>query len=467
MTKPLNATTHDAGQRPPARIVHLGLGAFHRAHQAWYTQRAGDGWGIAAFTGRSPEAAELLSAQDGLYTLVERGPDGDKHEVISSVVSAHDGADLAALASLVAQAEVAVVTLTVTEAGYKLRPGNAELDTDDPQVAADIEALRSHYAKDFTVSQGLGGKVKSATARLVVGLAARRAADGWPIAVVSCDNLPGNGAAAKASVLGFASAVDPLLARWISDNVSFVDSSIDRITPRTTDEDKQAVAEATGYDDASPVITEPFASWVLAGDFPGGRPAWENAGAVFVEDLEAFERRKLWLLNGAHSLMAYAGVLRGHGTVAAALADEKVSGWVEDFWDAAANHLTDPELDIPGYRAALRDRFNNPRIAHYLTQIGMDGSLKLAARAVPVLLAEREAGRDGAAALRPIAAWMDRVTEQVSAGEHVKDPAGPRIAIAAGADDQTPALLAIIDEHLATEPETVAALKALRGTFKN
>ncbi|WP_221932993.1 mannitol dehydrogenase family protein [Tessaracoccus rhinocerotis] len=467
MTEPLNATTYEAGTRPPVRIVHLGLGAFHRAHQAWYTQRAGDGWGIAAFTGRSPDAAEVLAAQDGLYTLVVRGPDGDSHEVITSVVAAHDGADLAALAALVAQAEVAVVTLTVTEAGYKLRPGNAELDVDDPQVAADIEALRAHYAKDFTVGHALGGKVRSATARLVVGLAARRAADGWPIAVVSCDNLPGNGAAAKASVLGFASAVDPLLAKWIVDNVSFVDSSIDRITPRTTDEDKLAVAEATGYADASPVVTEPFASWVLAGDFPGGRPAWESAGAVFVDDLEAFERRKLWLLNGAHSLMAYAGALRGHGTISAALADPVVSGWVEDFWDAAANHLTDPELDVPGYRAALRDRFANPRIAHYLSQIGMDGTLKLAARAVPVFLAERRAGRDGVAALRPIAAWMDRVTEQVSAGEHVQDPAGPRIAIAAGTDDQTPALLALVDQQLASELDVVAALKALRGTFKN
>nr|WP_255622082.1 hypothetical protein [Tessaracoccus sp. OS52] len=258
-----------------------------------------------------------------------------------------------------------------------------------------------------------------------------------------------------------------MLANWISENVSFVDTSIDRITPRTTDEDRQAVAEATGYEDASPVITEPFSSWVLAGDFPGGRPAWENAGAVIVDDLEAFERRKLWLLNGSHSLMAYAGALRGHATVAAALSDPKVSEWVEQFWDAAANHLTDPVLDIPGYRAALRERFNNPRIAHYLAQIGMDGSLKLAARALPVFAAEREAGRDGTAALRPVAAWMDRVTEQVTAGETVKDPAGPRIAIAAGNDEQTRALLAVIDENLAADDAVVAALKSLRGTFKD
>lgn len=473
-TRPLNATTYDAGTRPTVRIVHLGLGVFHRAHQAWYTERAEDGWGIAAFTGRSPEAARQLAAQDGLYTLVERAADGDRHEVIGAEVQAHDGADLQTLAALLAHPDIAIVTLTVTEAGYRLAPGAAgqvpRLDTTDAFVATDVTALRANYeGSNFTLGTGrLDGRIVRTTAgRLLVGLAARRAADGWPIAIVSCDNLPGNGAAARASVLDLAELVDPLLAAWICANVSFVDSSIDRITPRTTDADRVSVAETTGYDDVSPVVTEPFSSWVLSGDFPAGRPAWENAGAVFVEDLEPYERRKLWLLNGSHSLMAYAGALRGHATVSEALADDRVSTWVEEFWDAAARHLQDPELDIPAYRAALRERFANPRIAHHLAQIGMDGSLKLAARAVPVYRAERDAGRDGTAALRLLAAWMDRVDAQLAAGEDIHDPAAGSIAEAAHATgaDQTAALLAIVDAALASDSDTVSAVRALRGTF--
>jgi fructuronate reductase len=524
--KPLNAATYDAGTRAPVRIVHLGLGAFHRAHQAWYTQRAGDGWGIASFTGRTPTAATELSAQDGLFTLVERGADGDGFEVIDSIVEAHDGADLTKLAALVARPSTAVITLTITEAGYKLAPAGSvaggaagangpRLDVDDEQVRADVAALARNYDAAGALAIGPdaanGHNVRTASGRLVAALAARRAADGWPVAVVSCDNLSGNGAAARASVLGMAEQLDPLLAAWITENVSFVDTSIDRITPRTTDADKAAIAAATGYADASPVVTEPFASWVLQGEFPAGRPAWERAGAVFVEELEPFENRKLWLLNGAHTLMAYAGALRGHATVAQALADPRISGWVEEFWDAATRHLGQPGLDIPAYRAALRERFENPRIAHFLAQIGMDGSVKLGMRAVPVYRAERAAGHDGGAALRLIAAWADHLTatygpsavqggvategggaagagtapgdsasgRPTTAGSAapLADPAADRImailqdaelaaAVRAGdVDAQSAALLAVIDAELAADADAVAAVVRLRGQF--
>ena len=474
--RPLNASTYETGTRPRVRIVHLGLGAFHRAHQAWYTERAGDGWGIAAFTGRSPDAARQLNEQDGLYTLVERAADGDRHAIITCEVEAHDGADLQALSTLLAQPDIAIVTLTVTEAGYHLAAGPggmpAHLDTANELVAADIAALRAHQeGTSFTLgAHGLDGHaVRTTAGRLLVGLAARRAADGWPIAVVSCDNLPANGAATRASLLGMAERVDPLLAAWIEANVSFVDSSIDRITPQTTDADRANVAEVTGYDDVAPVVTEPFSSWVLAGDFPAGRPAWEQAGAIFVDDLEPYERRKLWLLNGAHSLMAYTGALRGHTTIADALADQRVSNWVEEFWNAAAHHMQEPHLDIPAYRAALWERFANPRIAHHLTQIGRDGSLKLAARAIPVYRAECDAGRDGAAALLPLAAWMDLSIAQLSAGQDIHDPAAGLIATAAKASGaaQTRALLAVVDAALAEDPDAVSGIDRLRGTITN
>lgn len=466
----------------PVRIVHIGLGAFHRAHQAWYTAKADDAWGIAAFTGRSPQAALELEAQDGLFMLITRGAAGDNFEVIDSIVAAHDGANIAALADYVARAEVGVITLTITEAGYKTAPGvsPATLNLEDSAVQSDLAALRGAF-----IAEGLGSgtfdltvlstsPVSTTPARLVVALADRRAAGVGPIAVVSCDNLPANGLAARAGIVGLAQAVNPELADWITKSVSFVDSSIDRITPRTTDEDRAAVAAATGFSDQSPVVTEPFTSWVLQGEFPAGRPAWEKGGAQFVTSLDPFERRKLWLLNGAHSLMAYAGQLRGHQTVAQALADPTMSSWVEEFWDAAAHHLTEEGLNVPAYRGQLIERFSNPNIAHFLSQIANDGSLKLGARAVPVYHAEKSAGRDGKAALRLLATWCDQLVAQVAAGTAITDPsADALLAILTAPEtapstiDQTRALVAVVDSQLALDSQVVTAIHGLRGNFTN
>jgi fructuronate reductase len=475
-TRELNRTTHPAA-KSEVRIVHIGLGAFHRAHQAWYTAKANDGWGIAAFTGRSATAATELASQDGLFTLIRREADGDSFEVIDSIVQAHDGNDMAALTTLLASPSTAILTLTITEAGYKMVAGVGDpaLDMDDAAVQADLSVLRERYdAGLFANTSADFGQLKlsTAAARILVGLAARRSGDGWPLAIVSCDNLPGNGAVTRAGILGFARAIDTELARWIDANVSFVDTSIDRITPRTTDADRATVAAETGFADVSPVVTEPFSSWVLSGDFPAGRPAWEKAGAQFVDDLEAFERRKLWLLNGAHTLMSFAGQLRGHATVAEALADPAVSGWVEEFWDAASGHLTEPELNVPEYRKALRERFENPRIAHYLAQIATDGSIKLAARALPVFRAERAAGRDGVPALRLLAAWCDQLAAQNAAGTPVADANAEALeavlsddSIGSGTPQQTAALVAVVDADLAMDSDTVAAIHALRGHF--
>jgi fructuronate reductase len=198
-------------------------------------------------------------------------------------------------------------------------------------------------------------------------------------------------------VTDLAALVDPGLVGWIDEHVSFVTTMVDRITPRTTDAD---VAEAG---DPLAVVTEPFSEWVLSGEFPAGRPAWD---ARFVDDVRPFETRKLWLLNGAHSIIAYAGSIRGHLTVADAIADPVVAGWVEEWWDAAARHLTLPADEIAAYRAALLDRFSNPQIRHLLAQIAADGSQKVRIRAVPVLLAERKAGSLPAGVTRMIAAWI-------------------------------------------------------------
>lgn len=441
----------------PVRIVHLGLGAFHRSHQAWYTQHAGDAgeWGIAAFTGRRPDAAEALSAQDCLYTLVERSGGGDSFEVIGSIVEAVDGADAGRLCELVAAKETSIVTLTITEAAYGLA-ADGTFDADAPGVADDLRALSA-------AASGEAGVPGTPLGRLVLALARRMDSGRGPIAVVSCDNLSANGEVARRAVLGMAAAWTPDLADWIGENVSFVSTSVDRITPRTTEEDVAEVAEQCGYRDSSPVVAEPFRNWVLSGDFPAGRPRWEDAGAVFVADIEPYENRKLWLLNGSHSILAYAGQLRGHATVADALADRACRKAVEDFWDEAAHHLQAAGLDIPAYRQALLERFGNARIAHRLAQIAADATTKLRMRAVPVLTAERASGGTGRSAALMLAAWID----YVGATGDFQDPLASEIHTANGLEgrDRVQALLGLVSADIAGDPDIVEMVSGLCGTF--
>ncbi len=381
----------------PVRLVHLGLGNFFRAHQAWYTDRAPDAeeWGIAAFTGRSATLADALTAQDGLYTLVTRAGDGDRFAVMSSISRAHAAADHDAWLGYVGSADVRAITVTVTEAGY-LRGGDGGLDRARPEVRADVEALRADPA----------ALVRTAPARLLSGLAARRRADAGPIALVPCDNLPENGAVAARVVRDLAEMVDQGLATWLAESLSTVTTMVDRITPETAPDDLRTVSEATGLDDRAPVVTEPFSEWVLSGAFPGGRPRWEDAGATVTDDVVPFEQRKLWLLNGGHSLLAYGASIRGAGTVAEAVADDAARSWLEEWWSEASAHLSLPATDVAAYRDALLDRFANPRMRHRLDQIAADGSQKLPIRILPVLRAERAAGRTPPGATRALAAWI-------------------------------------------------------------
>ncbi|WP_299520751.1 mannitol dehydrogenase family protein [uncultured Serinicoccus sp.] len=386
---------------PPVRMVHLGLGNFFRAHQAWYTHHANRGlpagqqWGIAAFSGRSATTAQQLQQQDGLYTLLVDGPEGSKAEVVESLVAAHPGTDLASWHRYLADPVVAVLTLTVTEAGYRV-DADGDLDLEDAQVAADLAAWRAGRCHELV----------TAPVRIASGLAARRAAGAGGLSVVPCDNLPGNGVTARRVVLGAADAVDPALARWIDAEVTFISTAVDRITPRPGPDDILLAAALTGCEDPTTVVTEPFAEWDLAGDFDAGRPAWHEVGAHVVADVGPYERRKLRLLNGAHSLLAYAGGIRGHRTVAAAMADAEVAAWVEQWWELAAPTLTLPQATSRDYVQALRTRFANPAIRHHLEQIAADGSQKLPVRFVPVL---REVTADGSpadGALRAVAAWV-------------------------------------------------------------
>ncbi|MCT9821360.1 mannitol dehydrogenase family protein [Microbacterium sp. W1N] len=383
---------------PPVRIVHLGLGAFSRSHIAWYTAHAADAhaWGIAAYTGNSTALVDELRAQDGLYTLVTRSAESDLCEQIESVVRVHPGNDLTSLLADLAAPTTAVVTLTITEAGYRAgRDGGP--DPDDPLVAADriaLSALSSH--RDLASMD-----VRTALGRLVLGLAARGRAGGGPVALVSCDNLPDNGGLLRTCVLALA-AVDPATAAWCAQNVSFVSSSVDRITPRI--ERDELTALQVMLQDRAPVVSEPFADWVLSGPFPAGRPRWESAGARFTDELEPWEARKLWLLNGAHTILATVGPLVGRDAVADAIAHPVCRRAVSAFWDEAQRHLP-AGLEIAAYRRALLSRFENPRIRHPLSQIRVDTETKLRLRIVPVARLERACGRPADAAAFAVGAW--------------------------------------------------------------
>ncbi len=437
----------------PVRIVHLGIGNFHRAHQAWYTAHAPDAaqWGIAGFTGRRADMAEALRPQDGLYTLITRSADGDAFELVGALSAVHAAAEHDAYLDYLSRSEVAIVTITVTEAAY-LRAPDGRLDAGGDVVQRDLEALR----KDPRAPVG------SLPARLVAGLVARRSAGAAALTILSCDNLPENGAVTETVVRDLAALLDQSLnhslTTWIEANVDFATSMVDRITPGTTDEDRKLVEEACGYVDAYPVPTEPFNEWVISGAFPAGRPRWEEAGVTLVADVGPFEQRKLWLLNGSHSMLAYAGSVRGHQTIDEAIADDDCRSWVEAFWDEASRHLSLPADDITKYRQALLNRFSNPRAQDQLSRIAADGSAKLPVRTLPTVRAERAAGRIPIGCATTLAAWVLHLR---GLGAPIKDPGATAAQAAATGgelDVAVPAVLDVLEPGLGDDRDFVDAV---------
>lgn len=451
----LNRSTHG---RPaaPVRIVHLGLGNFTRAHQAWYTEHAPDAhrWGIAAFTGRHPTAAEQLAPQDGLYTLITRNPEADRFEVISSLSKVHAAQDLRALIDYFASPDLAIVTSTITEAGY-YRTSEGSLDLNAYPIGGDIETLRNVMVEGITPSTVSSSELSTVPARIVAGLLVRRRIGDLPLTILPCDNISENGSAFHRVMADFARHIDPTLIEWMDRNISWASSMVDRITPATTPAEIKAVIPL-GYEDASPVPTEPFSEWVISGSFPAGRPAWEVAGARFVDDLLPYENRKLWMLNGSHSLMAYAGSILGCETVANAITHPRISSWVEAWWSEAALFLP---IDSADYIHALRSRFANPRIRHLLTQIAADGSQKLPVRIRPIITAFRKRGLMPRGALIAVAAWILHLQ---GLGAPINDVAAEELGkfVTDSRHDTARALLAYLDPDFAQDLELVEGVLA-------
>jgi fructuronate reductase len=415
-------------------IVHLGIGAFHRAHQAVYVDDclaagAGD-WRILGVSLRSAGVRDQLVPQDGLYTLLERSSGGERLRIIGSVADVLVAAeDPARVIAAIANPAIHIVSLTITEKGYCHDPATGALDDQH----ADIVHDRANPTAP-----------RSAIGFLATGLAARMAAGAGPLTILSCDNLPHNGAVLRSVLTAFVASQDPALAVWLAANVRFPATMVDRIVPATTDADRTALAQRLGMDDTAMVKAEPFSQWVIEDDFAGPRPPFETVGAQLVADVRPFELAKLRMLNGAHSTIAYLGLMRGYSFVHQAIADPAIAATVRQLMDEAAATLpTVPGLDTSAYAAALLERFANRALEHRLAQIAMDGSQKLPQRLIGIIVDTHAAGRKATAAAVGLAAWMRHL-----AGPHVDDPLAQQLRVIGKASDDA----ALLDATLALEP---------------
>jgi fructuronate reductase len=364
-----------------AGIVHLGLGSFHRAHQAVYTAHALDHeagpWGIVGVANRSRRIADALRTQDGLYSVLELGGADARPLVVgvhTELLVAADQPD--AVVARLADPATRIATLTVTEQGYTARAGTGGLDTENPLVRAD-----------------LGGAPPSTTIGLLVrGLRQRWRGHAEPMAIVSCDNVARNGEHTRALVLEFAGLLpEPDAAElrgWIERSIAFPSTMVDRIVPATRAEHRARAAELLGLHDSAPVVAEPFSAWVLEDRFPGGRPRWDAAGAVFSDEVQRHEQLKLRLLNATHSLVAYLGLLAGERSIAQAIARPEIRAAAEHAIDAELRPTFEPpaEVDVARYVEGLFARFANPAFDHRACQVASDGSAKLPARMTAAVL---------------------------------------------------------------------------------
>jgi fructuronate reductase len=410
------SATRSNGARPDGpRIVHLGLGAFARAHLAAYTQEsnaaAGANWQIIGVSLQRPDMRDALEPQDGLYTLVTRAPEGPEAtiiDVVRDVLVAPESPGM--ITSLLAEPSTQIVSLTITEKGYCHDPATGRLNLAHPDIMHDLAKLH---------------EPRSAIGFVVAGLAARRLAGLPPFTVLTCDNLPSNGHLVRGLVLDFAGQVAPALAHWIGEDGAFPSTMVDRIVPATTEADIAETTELIGLHDAAPVMAEPFRQWVIEDHFAGPRPHWEKAGAQIVQEVAPFEFMKLRLLNGAHSTLAYLGYLCGHETVAKASADEQLASVLRRLWKEVIPTVPPPEgVDLHAYSDALLVRFRNPAIRHRTWQIAMDGSQKLPQRLLGSIRDAHAKGLPIETLCLGVAGWMRYVmgVDEAGAPIEVKDP---------------------------------------------
>ncbi|MEQ1552084.1 mannitol dehydrogenase family protein [Sphingorhabdus sp.] len=371
-------------------IVHFGIGAFHRAHMAAYTDDAmasGEGdWRILGVSLRSPTVRDQMHPQDGLYTLVERSLEGSKARIIGSVADVLVASEeRERLVATLAAATTHIVSFTITEKGYCRAP-DGSLDL----ALADERSAFAYLAEAFS----------------------RRRDAGLPgLTLLSCDNLSGNGAQLRRLMVEYLGAHAPDLTGWFENECTCPSTMVDRIVPATTNADRIEIEALLGMRDEAAVVTEPFSQWVIEDNFAGPRPAWEKYGAQITSDVHAYENAKLRMLNGAHSALAYLGLQRGHEFVHQAIADPQLAPLIDKLMrDEAATSLTPaPGQDVSAYADALIDRFKNPSLNHRLAQIAMDGSQKIPQRWLETLAFHKASGQQCPSILTAIGAWLGHI----------------------------------------------------------
>ncbi|HEY2660541.1 MAG TPA: mannitol dehydrogenase family protein [Caulobacteraceae bacterium] len=434
---------YDRGAVAPG-VVHLGIGAFHRAHQAAVFDdliRRGDRrWGVRSASLRSSAVFDQLSPQDGLYSLVVRHGEAARVRVIGAVkdvlvAPSHPSGLIAALAD----PQTHLVTLTITEKGYRLDPASGAFLLDDMEVRLDLKQP---------------DEPRTAPGFLVAALAARRARGLKPFTALSCDNLPQNGRRLRSAVLAMAGRTDPGLRDWIEAHGAFPETMVDRIVPATTPSDIEALADRLGVLDLAMVKTEPFRQWVIEDRFAGERPDFEAAGVQVVAHVAPYEAAKLRLLNGAHSAIAYLGGLAGLAFVHEVVAWPAGRRLVERLWDESAATLTLPAgFDLVAYRRDLMSRFANPALQHATRQIAMDGSQKLPQRLIAPLAERLAQGLPVDALALAVAAWMR--------WQSGRDDAGAAFAV----DDPLAALTRRAIDSAGDTQERVSALLSISQIF--
>ena len=421
MNAHLPRLSRTSGSHKKTGIVHLGLGAFFRAHGAIYVKEAmeksGGEWGITGVSLMRPTQRDLLRPQGFAYTALELTPAGNVSNVIDvleDVLVAPEN-PLAVLEQM-ADPAVRIITLTVTEKGYCVESSTGALDHSHADIEHDI----------------LNDLPRSAPGFLVRALQMRRAADIPPFTVLCCDNLPDNGKVVRGVVLSLAALIDPELCDWIAKNCEFPSTMVDRIVPATKQKDIDVLAEQTGVLDLSPVLHEPFRQWVIEDNFVNNeRPDFEAVGVQMVSNIGPFEDMKLRCLNGTHSSLAYLGFLAGYEAIYDTVSDTAFSRFCHRLWrDEIIPGLTAPEgVSLREYADTLFDRYSNPAIRHLTAQVAMDGSQKMPQRILNTIVENIEAGRGSHGLILAVAAWMRYVggIDEQGQGIDVQDPLAERL----------------------------------------
>ena len=442
------------------RIVHFGFGAFHRAHQALLTDRVlnaqGGDWGICEISLFSGDRLmSQLREQDHLFTVLEKGANGNQPIVIGSVKECLNATldSLAAIIEKFCEPQVAIVSLTITEKGYCIDPATGSLDLSHPRIIHDLQTPAEPH---------------SAPGIIVEALHRRRERGLQPFTVLSCDNIPNNGHVVKNAVLGMAEKRSLELAHWIQEHVSFPGTMVDRIVPAATEESLAEIARELGVADPCAISCEPFIQWVIEDNFVCGRPQWETAGVQMVENVLPWEQMKLRMLNGSHSFLAYLGYLAGFQHISDCMQD---SAFREAAYRLMLNEqaptLQITDVDLDQYAANLLERFANPALKHKTWQIAMDGSQKLPQRMLEGIRVHLARRSEWPLLALGVAGWMRYVSgvDDSGAAIDIRDPLSEKISalVEQSTDSERVSALLSLHEIFATDlvqnPQFVAAIQ--------